>query len=385
MSYTAKPLARLQVVVACTLSAIAALMFNTMPTFVIAAADGLSLNDSQLGALSGMYLGGFALSALVAVFSIRKVSWHTLIRVSSLVSTSSFLLYTMIDTFSLALVLQLVIGLSMGQLFAMVICYFGDSAQTERLFSGKVFSEILLGAIMIYLLSAVIIPCAGFTGVLLMFAALSVLVSFATLVIPARALPRPSVAGTQSAVTSLPGCIALLALTLSFGALAGLYAFVEVIGQDAGLTATQVSTAVSLSLILSLAALLVTARWGDTLGRMRVLVGATLLVLITFYLLNLPQTVAIFFAAMCTLSVGWNIGVPYHMSIVDQFDQSGHLTVAISVALPLGATLGPPLVGILKESGNIDTAYLLLAGVMALTGAVFAFLAQKAERESINE
>ncbi len=364
---------KVNIIAACFISAVSAgMVFNAFPVFLGAAADAYSLNDTQIGFLASAYIAGFAISSIIGAFLLRRVSWRRHGRLMLAITAVAFFLMSSLNNYTIAMVLLFILGLCLAQTFAMVMCFFGDLPQVDRLFALKVFSELLLAAVLLFILPAYILPMGGFTALLIFYVGLTLLALAALNFLPERALSREEFHSQSLGVVPVWAWVAIFMLMINFGAYAGIMVFLERIGADAEFSATQIGTALSVSLLVGVVAALSAAFSSAKIKRGPVFILACLVAFIAFAMLFGNTELWRFVLALCLFNLAWNFALPFQMGLVDEVDSSGKLITGLGAALAFGAVAGPPIVGIMRESGAENSVY-IIAGI-AIAFSTLGFL-----------
>jgi len=134
---------------ACFLSAVSGMMFNTLPLFLGTAVDSLGLSEAQAGVLASSGIAGFLVSALIAIAWIRRLNWRRWCIGASLLAALCYGGLSFAASYPLFLLLLFVIGLCLALLLSVVICWFGEQVNPDRLYALKIFGDIGLGALLI--------------------------------------------------------------------------------------------------------------------------------------------------------------------------------------------------------------------------------------------
>ncbi len=362
-------LSLMMIVATCLVSAVSAVMFNILPLFLGAAADAHNLSDLQLGLLGSAGLLGATLVALTSIVWVRRVNWRVLSGIAFGMTVVLLVIYASIQSFYGMLGLQFLIGCCLGSTFSLVLCLIGDVPHPDSLFAFKSFAEIGLGCFLMYLLPRMVMPSWGFPGILISIAVVVAVLAVFIPFLPCRAMD--TVATSPKTAGNKLTWVALSALFLFFGAMAGFWAFLERIGVDAGLSQADVSTAIVASMVVGLVATLIGGIIGDRFGRTIFLLACAVLLGVGMLLLAQPLTVLLYLAASCIFSFGWNYIMPYQMAIIGEADSSGRLIVLIAVALTLGGAFGPALMGLVKTGSSYTPIFVVTAVAVVASTILF--------------
>lgn len=356
------------------------MMFNAMPVYLGAAAVEFQLNDSQIGDMAASYILGFSFSSLFAVAFIRRLPWHPLMAVVLLISAGDYFLFSQVENLMVVFILQFVLGFCFAQIFGLLMCYFGDLAEVDRLFGLKAFAELVFAAVMMFTVPTYILGDWGFDGMLVLYGTVCLLGVLLIPLIPKGSLSRHEFhSDSEKRTVPLWGWAAIITLLVYFAAMTGVFPFIEIIGTEQGFRKEDLALVLSGATCVSMLGALTVAFIGDDYGRKWIFVGAGLLVVLSLYMLSEQVTFLSYAVAILLFNLGWNIVMPYAMGLVDELDNSGRLVVGITVALPAGAIIGPPVIGRMREAGDAALLYGMVGAVIIITTFSFVRLIYQAE------
>ncbi|KKK99411.1 hypothetical protein LCGC14_2633020 [marine sediment metagenome] len=126
--------------------------FINMPLMLGLAVNDLSLVESQVWLLGGLFLGGAALAAVLSILFIRIAHWQRLIFISGFMSLLAFSLPVFISGFTFLLVCQGLAGLFAGLGYAVAIACLGDTTNPTRSYALALTCQTAVVAVVGYLL-----------------------------------------------------------------------------------------------------------------------------------------------------------------------------------------------------------------------------------------
>lgn len=368
------------IIAACVMSAVAGMMFNTMPVFLGAAADAYGFGEEQIGFMATAYLLGFTLVSLSAVFWIHRTEWRTLVLGGFSLALVVYYLYLGASNFGVILGLQFVLGICFGAVYNVALRIVSDTSDPDRYLALKIFSEIGLGAALLYFLPNYVmnqgLSGSGMNGILYTMMAVVMLGALAIHWLPLRAVgAEVSITGHQE--RNWPLWMSLGALLLHFGGMTAIWAFQYEVGTQSGLEPGAVGTVMSVSILVSMVATLAAAAISDRYGRIKPMLVSLILVFVSL-LLFFRSAHFLHFAIACGLvSIGWNYILPYQMGVVVDLDVTGRLSILISAALTLGGAIGPGVAGIIVAGKGYTGLYILVGLAALVSTAVFIALIRK--------
>ncbi|MCC6945719.1 MAG: MFS transporter [Thermomicrobiales bacterium] len=350
MSAPGNPIDRVSVYVAAGLvSGCGALMFNVMPVFVGAMADSLGYNEAQLGDIVAIFNVGFTVSALSALLWVRVFDWRLLGLIGVLISTISLVSMPMVDDGIMRAVLMGSTGLGMGGLYALVLAVLGDSRSPDRAFGIKLGIETVPGALLLYLLPALIVPIYGFFGTSIAMAIVVLALGIAAWFLPRSGLK--SVTRKRSAADPLSiravclPVVGLLSSLLFFTGIAATWTFLELLAQTRSLPADAVGTALGISFLICGLGGFAAAVIGDRAGPVPPMLGIVGINLAGLWFLSAFQTTTGYAVGACLFLFSVNFTLAYTFGLTAQVDDRGRLVALSAACLSIGAIVGPAIAG----------------------------------------
>jgi MFS transporter, DHA1 family, inner membrane transport protein len=251
------------------------------------------------------------------------------------------------------------------------------TAQPARI--GGVFFvlQTIAQALLGLALANAVIPRWGWAGGFVALGLLGLLPCLLAWLQPARLSPLapPAVSGFRwSAATLQP----LAVVFLQLAALGSFWAYLEPLGQAAGLDARSAQTLVAAVLVMQVVGGSVAALAVRQLPLVPTLVVCSVaLAAITATVHQLPLgDVRDFSIASAAFGFVWLFMMPFHIGLAFRADPSGRLAGLVPAAQLLGSAFGPLTASFMVEENNAS-AVPLLAAAFAVLAAVMAFLIRK--------
>jgi hypothetical protein len=247
---------------------------------------------------------------------------------------------------------MLVGGAGAGMLYGISITIVSQSDDPDRYFGFALAAQLLLGSALLFAGPAYIGPNWGYSGILV---ATAVFVTLMSTVIPWAPRAVSGTAIAEEGDSSVPIASILTgigAVLVWFTGYSGIYAFVERIGVDGGLTGHQIGLVLSLTILTGLTGALGAAGLGDRYGKIKPhLIGAVGAIITVVLLLGRPELVR-YSLAIVFLTLSINFWLAYMLGGVAAIDTSGRFAVLVTAALGVGATIGPAIAGGLIANSN---------------------------------
>lgn len=374
-TFAASPMNRRPAIAAALgISTIGAIFYNLLPLFVGAAQDYLHLGDRQVGFLGAAFFAGFNLVTLSAFFWIRRFNWRRICLAAIPLAALALLAAPWLPGYGMLLALVAIAGGAFSAFYGVGTTALGDTREPARWYGFKIALEGLFGALLLYLIPALVLERWGLNGLMATMALLTLL--FLPLV---RWLPTQSCKDGADAADSgvarlgaAHGCsiaAGLLALLLFFTGASAAWAFVERIGNSGGHSGVAVGTVLACTLVFATLGSLLEAWMSDRFGYLRPFAGAVVCFLFALYLLLRADSLPLYACGACLVAFAFGLAVPVLISITAHLDSDGRFIVLTVPALGLGAMFGPGIAGMLT-GGVSFVPVLWFAG----TSAVIALL-----------
>jgi predicted MFS family arabinose efflux permease len=361
------------------LSAVGAITFNIQPLYLGALADNLGLGASQLGFVAGIEILGAALAGIAASFWVRRAPWRLVAAVALGVMAVGNLVSVSIADYGTLLALRFVTGLcGSGTVYALSFAALGATRRPDRNFALALFAQVGLG-IAGYLVLPPLLPDAGMATIYLPLAGTAALALPLLGALPpgpggmarATAAPDPDPGpDPATAARAAPAAIwlALCCQFVWFLGLGGLWAFLERIGDGAGLGPEAVGGAIASGMAVGLLGAFAAALLADRFGRTGPFTAALTLQLLAMLLLGDVGGLTAFVVAVALYNGTWNFALPYLFSLAAAVDRLGTRVVLLATAQTVGLTFGASLAGLLVEWRGLGAAVAqgLAAPVLAL-------------------
>ena len=317
---------------------------------------------------AGQVFGAFLASSLLGRLNVRqavRITASTLILLEMICATLS-------DATSL-IILRLLCGTGLGLLLAFGTAIIAGMRNTERIYAGTTFSQVICSAIMVYVLALTIlrvgvgtvhVPIILLSGICLMLSGN----------IPRHVVEKKK---TGNGIYTKASLLALASHVFFFFAVAMLWTYLTQIGIAGGLTAQKAGEAFGIGGIWSL----LVASFVLWLGaRCNPLIP--LLVGIASVLVSSAVLIGEIDYSLFLVGSALNVSAPlwfqtYILVVLAIFDRSGRLgAVAITLAM-LCQVVSPLVTAMLVKDGDFDSPLLLSQALMVLsmTTIIWAFIA----------
>jgi predicted MFS family arabinose efflux permease len=296
-------------------------------------------------------LGGVGLVAMgeIIALGLGVIVANTLLRPAWLVAIAVLAgaLHAALDLLSMRLdgdlqflLVRALAGGTAGVLVWVATSVIVRTAAPDRLSAVFLVCQTLTQAAVAAFLATVVVPKAGWPGG---FAVMAVLSAAVALLAPAL---RPGLTSLTDSGSGLPPRSAATVLTFGIvltqmGAIGSLWAYLDPLGREIGLSGTQVGTLISAVLILQVLGGSAAAWVVRRMGAPTILSGASL-VLGSLALGLHFQPPALLFCVLCgAFGFVWLFLMPFQIRLALAADPAGRVAVLVPALQLLGSALGP--------------------------------------------
>ena len=339
------------------------MFFLILPLYVGALFDHLGFDHQQVGRLTSMELGGSALASIVGLFWIRRLSWRHAGACIALALCFFNVLSAFAGTnFDSLILLRVCAGFCAGSLTSLAIVALGDTEKIDRNYAWGLVCQLSISALLFFILPIPIVTL-GMNAIYTVLAGCALVGLGGALLLPVAGQPPRQVTFTLAG-TGKP-LLGLLGGTVFFVAVSAVWAFIERMGVDAGLTNTFIGNALGLSVLASIAGAFIASLIADRFNRFWPMCIAMTGQLLCLLSLTGDINTTTYFAFVILYQIGWTLWVPYQLSVVAAVDNSGHFVVLITFFQSTGIALGPLLAAHFL-SGVDYTPVLVIGAVFAI-------------------
>jgi predicted MFS family arabinose efflux permease len=329
-------------------------VFLILPAFVGALAETFGFSDAQLGLLASADLFGMGVAAATGLYWLRRWPWQRVVRPALLVVVLGNLAATVPDDFSSLVSIRLVVGCAGGMIMAVAMAFFAHREDPNRAMAWLLVGQVTFIVVALSTLP----PVVEAYGVDSIFAILALLTGGLLLVvrfIPARA-PAGDAARTQGG-RPLVAVLVLVSIAMFFVAQSGLWAFVGLIGENAGLSTSEVATALALSTTISLLGPLYGVVVSERFGcRPPIIVGLACHLVVVVWMSFYSYGFVGFLILLSLFQLGWNLPLSYQFSVLVRRDVSRRLVALVPTFQAMGIAAGPVVLGFAIESSGYGVA-----------------------------
>lgn len=349
-----------------------------MPLIVGALSDSGLFSEFEVGLLTAADVAGILLASVSAFWWVRRCPWQRTVVLSTLLFILVNVLSSLSSDFYSLLLLRFIAGVACGISYAIALAALGDQQNADQAFAAMVTIQVIFGTLGFGVLPAVV-QQFSYAGIYQAFNLCLVL----ALVLSLLAFPANRKIAERFSV-QLEGryAAALLVFTavvLYYFAQGTVWAYLERIGQDAGLSLVDIGYILGLGFAISAIGSALSG-WVVRLTGRAVAIWLTVVVqlpcLLALYLMTPPDTWLIYAVATILYQIFWSFIVPIMMAIFNDVDPSGRFIVFCVSAFKVGLVLGPPLAALAISQSSLIIV-LPIGAVAIVLSAVCLHLAQR--------
>jgi len=351
----------------------AAMVFNILPVFVGKGAESFALSDNAAGWLATTYLAGFGISSVSASLWLHRFARRTLARMLFLTATVLFVAGAAVNAYAALLALLFAAGLLLGGLYTLSFILAAEQPDPTRAVGIKLGGEVALGALLLFLIPALVHPAFGFTGLLVLLATVLVALSPCIGFVDAAAPPGAKT-GYPGGAAAVPrrALVALGALFLFTVGQAASWSFVERAGTRADYDAAAIGGVLSIAVLFGGAGSFLAGALSNRFGKAMPLLFAASLYLLAMALFTFGTGFWVYAGAVNLFFFAWLFALPYLVSTIAALDPSGRATSLVTACLAFGSRLGPAVAGEILIRANFELLY--LAGAIVTSAAYASIL-----------
>jgi len=360
------------------LGVIGSIVFLLLPMLIGAFTENLSLSEAQVGMLGSADMTGMFIAAVVATAWIRRYNWRAVAALACGLLIICHLLSGFVQAFEPLFLIRVLAGFAGGSLMSIALTSLGDTRRPDRFFALFIAGQLTLGGLGLWLFPG-LLASYGLGGV---FSALAVVVLGAMLLIPfisqqGRQIETAVPSGSSNRAKKrtitpamLPGVMALLACFIFNLGIMAVWAYLERMGNAAGLEASFIGSTLALSLVGALFGALLAAIIENRFGRVMPFVVTVMVQVVALLLLSGELSRNAFLVGVMLFAFGWNFPVAYQLAITVSIDVSGRLVVLFLSAVKLGYAAAPVIAAQLIMMGQGFTPVIVLSATGLFASAI---------------
>ncbi len=362
---------RQSIIAAIYLGIIGPAVFIVQPGFVQGLVEFYGFNEQQAGYVASIEMWGIALVTLLLTVVASRFNWRSLLLLGTLLAAVGNFLSATTDDMTLFKVLRFITGAGSGVLISLTFTIIGLTNNPDRNFGFMIMWILVYGAI-----GFVLMPfgyaAVGMQGVLVFFGLFCLSALPFIRFLPSSGDAHAQVDQDAVELASTFKLFAIAAMFIYFLAQGVVWAYLFLIGTNAGGIRDSVTTGLTLSQFLGVAGALLAALVANRIGRISPLtVGIALSVASLAFMFG-GMTAFVYASAVCLFNFAWNMTHPYLLATMASLDRTGRVVVYAVAAQMVGLALGPALAASILGDGQY--ANIVQLGMVLFTLSFIAIL-----------
>ncbi|WP_163936069.1 MFS transporter [Paraferrimonas sp. SM1919] len=338
-----------------------------MPLMVGAFTDSNHFSAQQIGWLTAADVAGILITSSSAFFWVRRCHWQKMVIASLAVFIAANVITGLINDFNSLVLIRFIAGIACGVSYSIALAALGDRDNADKAFSIMVTLQVIYGTIGFALLPMVINEW-GYAGIFHFFnVALVIALAFALVSFPCNHKTQHNQSRFDIKPIWKPTTLIFLGVVSYYFAQGTIWAYLERIGVNAGLTGSEVGYLLGLGFAISAIGSWLSGWSTQFIGRAGA-IWLTVIIqmpcLIALLLMNQDNAWLIYAIATIIYQIFWSYIIPIMMAIFNEVDKSGRLIVLCVAAFKVGLVLGTPIAGMLVEHYSLN--HVIVVGGIAI-------------------
>ena len=325
--------------------------------------------EQQAGLLASIDLGGYALATALTAWLVGRVNWRRLAYFGVALMVAANVVTTGLHAFDAFAAARFASGLGCGVLAGLASVSLSQTENPERNFGLLLAAALLFGTTGLWGLP-VLLSQYGLNSAYWMLAGLALAVAFAAARLPQGNVAATSTGNSEHRLSWLLVGMVLLSVTLFWAEQNAVYAYIERLGNAAGLQPTFIGFSLGMANLTGFAGAALVAWLGSRFGRVLPLVIATCLQLGCLSLLQGELSSFRFIVGLGAMSLAWNVVNPFQLGILAGIDVSGKSLALAATVTGIGLALGPAAGSMAIAFGGYGAILWLAAGLAVVSFAL---------------
>jgi predicted MFS family arabinose efflux permease len=342
------------------LGVIGAAVFIVQPGFVQGLVEFYGFDEQQAGYIASAEVWGLALTTVILALGGHSASWQRILRgcIGLFVIGN---LASLLTRDALAFGgLRFLTGLGAGGLVSLTFTIIGLTRLPDRNFGFLIMGVLTYGALGLWALPSAL-DLVGLQGVIVFFALFGASGWICLQHLPDSGEEHLQVEADAVDLSAPCRLLAIAAMFSYFFAQGVIWAYLFLIGTNAGVSDQQVANGLMLSQFLGIGGALVAALAGRRFGRIAPLALGVLGGAAVLGALLGPFGALVYTLTVCVYNFAWNMTHPFLLAAMASFDRHGKVVVHAVAAQMLGLAVGPAFAASIL--GSAGYSGIVLSGI----------------------
>jgi len=247
-----------------------------------------------------------------------------------------------VDHFGALVAIRILTGIAAGSMMSIAIAAIGDTETPDRFFGFAIVVQVIIAGLALYALPYVVAK-AGVSGVFVVLAGVATLPVFILRWLPSRGKMMPETGTGGSGKKGWAPLWGLAGCMVYFVAQTSVWAFLERMGVESGLSATFIGTSLGFAMFAGLLGALIASLIA---GRVHTLVPLVITVIGEIAVLTVlkgDMLPYVYLGGATLYQILWNLSLPFQMGLVARVDTTGRFVVLITAFQGVGIAIAPAL------------------------------------------
>lgn len=344
-------------------------VFIVQPGFVQGLVQHVGFDEAGAGYTASAEMFGIAATTVALTFLAHRFDWRKVLYGSLAVMFLANAACTLVTDLQAFAILRFLAGFGAGGLVSLSFTAIGLTRNPDRNFGLLIMWVLIYGAVVLLAMPAAF-ERVGMTGVLWFFAL------FPLVAVPfVRNMPRTGETHAQVEADAvdlgapLKGT-ALAAMFAYFLAQGVVWAYLFLIGVNAGVSEQAVANGLMLSQFAGVAGALGAALLAHRVPRSLALATGILGGSVVLYALAGPFDALTYAIVVCVYNLAWNFTHPFLLGAMASFDRRGRVVVYAVAAQMVGLAVGPGVAATVVDGGGTMTSVIWLGVALFVASCV---------------
>ena len=347
-----------------------------IPLLVGGMVSDRGFSEAQAGLLASADLAGYALATFVTAMVLDRISWRRMALCALGVIIVANVGTTFIYGRDLFALIRFTSGSGCGVLAAIASVSVGQTDTPDRNYGLLFAAALLFGTAALWLLPP-LLGHFGLNSAYWLIALLALIVGFVAAKLPAGRIVRMEAPPVGTREGWILAVAVLASIMLFWAEQNAVYAYIERIGNAAGLNPEYIGFCLGVANLTGFAGASLVAWLGTRLGRLVPLLIATLLQLICLAAFAGHVSSMAYLVALGVIALSWNVVNPFQLGILAGVEPSGKALALAATVTGTGLAIGPAAGAVAIGAGGYG-AILWLAGALAIISLVLLLPPQRA-------
>ncbi len=365
------------------LAVIAPCVFILQPGYVQGLVEYLGFSEAQAGYVASAEMFGLAFTTILLNFISSRFDWRKLTVLFIFISAVGNLLSISLTDFNSLVAIRFFTGMGSGGLMSLTFAMMGLTGNADRNFGFIITWVLTYGALGILAMPTAF-ETIGMDGVLIFFGLFCASGLFFTRYLPRSGVQHLDLSVKDKIVYSwLLKSVSLLAILAYNTSIGIVWAYMFLVGLEAGISEQVVANVLTISQFLGIAGAFVAVVLQLRIGRIIPLVISIVGTAIGIYMLVGKIALVHYVLGVCLFNFLWNVSMPYLLATMAGFDRTGKVVIYGISMQTIGYAIGPFIAATILSHSNYDNVY-IVAAVLFIASAVLLIPGLRAQNQHLS-